>query len=219
MKLLQNVPNIEAYLEGSDIIDFTDPAIQTLARRLRNANPDRSALIAASFEWVRDQIAHSWDARQGPVTLRASEVLRSGYGYCYAKSHLLAALLRANGIPTGLCYQRLSIGDQGGPYCLHGLNAVLLPEYGWFRIDARGNKPGVDAAFTPPVERLAFKLKDEHERDFPEVLAEPLPVVVEALRTQPDIFSLHDNLPDAAQIAGEHSQCADTLGQSGTKPS
>ncbi|HSD37933.1 MAG TPA: transglutaminase family protein [Rhodocyclaceae bacterium] len=202
MKLVQNDSNIEAYLDDSDIIDFKDAAIQTLARKLRDAHADRSALIAASFEWVRDQIAHSWDAQQGPVTLRASEVQRSGYGYCYAKSHLLAALLRANGIPTGLCYQRLSIGEQGGPYCLHGLNAVLLPEHGWFRIDARGNKPAVDAAFTPPVERLAFKLQDEQERDFPDVLADPVAIVVDALRTQPDIFALHDNLPDATRISG-----------------
>jgi transglutaminase-like putative cysteine protease len=219
MKLVQNDPRIEAYLEDSDIIDFKDPAIQALASKLRHAHADRSALICASFEWVRDQIAHSWDAQEGPVTLRASEVLRSGYGYCYAKSHLLAALLRANGIPTGLCYQRLSIGDLGGPYCLHGLNAVLLPEHGWFRIDARGNKSGVDAAFTPPVERLAFQLKDEQERDFSEVLAEPLPAVVESLRTQPDIFSLHDNLPDAMRIGGENLQHVDPLGQSGTKES
>jgi transglutaminase-like putative cysteine protease len=200
MKLTQDNPQIEAYLEESDIIDFKDAAIQALASQLRNEHAERNALIGASFEWVRDRIAHSWDAQQGPVTLRASEVLRSGYGYCYAKSHLLAALLRANGISTGLCYQRLSVGDQGGPYCLHGLNAVLLPDLGWFRIDARGNKPGVDAVFTPPVERLAFKLQDENERDFPGVLANPSPVVVDALRTQPDIFALHENLPDAIRI-------------------
>ena len=84
------------------------------------------------------------------VTCRASDVLAARTGFCYAKSHLLAALLRANGIPAALCYQRLSIDGQGPPFCLHGLNAVHLPEHGWYRIDARGNKPGVDAQFTPP---------------------------------------------------------------------
>jgi len=39
------------------------------------------------------------------VTCSASEVLREGTGICFAKSHLLAALLRAVGIPAGLCYQ------------------------------------------------------------------------------------------------------------------
>ena len=56
-----------------------------------------------------------------------------------SKSHLLAALLRANGIPAGFCYQRLSIDDIGPPFSLHGFNAVWLQEYGWYRVDARGN--------------------------------------------------------------------------------
>jgi transglutaminase-like putative cysteine protease len=90
-----------------------------------------------------------------PVTCRASEVLQHKTGYCFAKSHLLAALLRANQIPVGFCYQRLSIDDNGAPYSLHGFNAVYFPEVGWYRVDARGNKEGVTAQFTPPQEQLA----------------------------------------------------------------
>ncbi len=56
---------------------------------------------------------------------------------------------------------------------LHGLNAVHLPEFGWYRIDPRGNKPGVDAQFSPPVERLAFPVVFPEERLFPEILADP----------------------------------------------
>lgn len=36
--------------------------------------------------------------------LAASDVLKHRTGYCYSKNHLLAALLRVNKIPTGLCY-------------------------------------------------------------------------------------------------------------------
>ena len=81
-----------------------------------------------------------------------------------------AALLRANGIPAGLCYQRLSIDGTGPPFCLHGLNAVHLDQHGWVRCDARGNKPGVDAFFDPPAERLAFATNIRGERDLPEVV-------------------------------------------------
>lgn len=73
-------------------------------------------------------------------------MLRHRTGFCYAKSHLLAALLRANGIAAGLCYQRLSVNGGGTPYCLHGLNAVFLKDFGWYRVDARGNKPGIQPA-------------------------------------------------------------------------
>ena len=123
---LQATDATEAYLAPCEIIDFDHPAIQRKAAELHAAHRDRRDLACASFEFVRDEIAHSWDARQGPVTLKASEVLAAGYGYCYAKSHLLAGLLRANNIPAGLCYQRLSQGDSGPPFCLHGLNAVWL---------------------------------------------------------------------------------------------
>ena len=97
--------------------------------------------------------------RLNPVTCKASEVLLHGTGYCYAKSHLQAALLRANSIPTGLCYQRLNVETEGSRYCLHGLNSVYLRQYGWYRVDARGNKPGVVAEFCPPVEKLAFSIQ------------------------------------------------------------
>ena len=59
-----------------------------------------------------------------------SSVLMHKTGYCYAKSHLLAALLRSNGLPAGLCYQRLSVDDDGAPYSLHGLNADFLKNHG-----------------------------------------------------------------------------------------
>ena len=141
-----------------------------------------------------------------PVTCRASDVLHHKTGYCYAKSHLLAALLRANGIPAGLCYQRLSLDETGTPYCLHGLNAVHLPEVGWYRMDARGNRSGVNAQFTPPQEQLAFKIQFAEEADFPIIFAEPLNVVVEALKTYPSWDLLLDHLPDisleSAQVYG-----------------
>lgn len=50
------------------------------------------------------------------------------------------------------------------PYCLHGLNAVYLEQYGWYRINARGNKPGVNAAFSPPIEALAFSIHEPMEQ-------------------------------------------------------
>ena len=142
--------------------------------------------------WIR----HSWDHRLNPVTCKASEVLEHGTGYCYAKSHLLAALLRANAIPAGLCYQRLSLEGNGAPYCLHGLNAVRLPVHGWYRIDPRGNKPGVDAQFHPPLEQLAFSLKFDLEADLPEIRSEPLPVVIRVLTTCVTVEEVYRNLPD-----------------------
>ena len=128
-------------------------------------------------------------------------------GYCYAKSHLLAALLRANGIPAGLCYQRLSVDDKGEPYCLHGLNAVYLDNYGWYRIDARGNKDGINAQYTPPQEQLAFSIHLKPEADLPEIWSAPLPIVVSVLEESKTYKEVYENLPDIEliQISDENT--------------
>ncbi|CAM5370161.1 hypothetical protein SHIRM173S_01475 [Streptomyces hirsutus] len=69
-------------------------------------------------------------------------------GICYAKAHALAALLRAEDIPTALCYQDLGV--------VHGLVAVRF-HGAWHRQDPRGNKPGVDARFSLDGERRAVR--------------------------------------------------------------
>src|SRR5438034_7930431 len=133
---------MDDYLRSTTIIDWQQPDVRHLARKLASGTPEATA--KRCFEWGRDEIRHSLDFGLNPVTCCASEVLQAGTGYCYAKSHLLAALLRANSIPAGLCYQRLSMDDAGSAFCLHGLNAVHLADIGWYRIDARGNKANVD---------------------------------------------------------------------------
>lgn len=190
------------YLECSEFIDWQHPAVIVKAKELADMSCSDVTVAERCYAFVRDSIMHSWDYRKNPVTSKASDVLLQGTGYCYAKSHLLAALLRAHSIPAGLCYQRLSVEGEGPPYCLHGLNAVYLKEYGWYRIDPRGNKPGVTAGFTPPIETLAFKLTDAGERDLPEIWPEPLPVVVEALTTMTTVEEVYAHLPDVEMIPG-----------------
>src|SRR4029453_11863216 len=132
------------YLASSEYIDWQQRHVLKAAAELARGCASEEALARKCFEFVRDTIRHSWDFKLNPVTCRASDVLRHGSGYCYAKSHLLAALLRANGIPAGLCYQRLSRDDNGAPFSLRGLNAVLLPDIGWYHIDPRGHRGDID---------------------------------------------------------------------------
>ncbi|HEY6464954.1 MAG TPA: transglutaminase family protein [Candidatus Acidoferrales bacterium] len=187
---------LDLFLRATEIVDWQNPAVFAKSRELASGAPDQTEVARRCFEWVRDDIQHSSDFHRNPVTCVASDVLKEGTGYCYAKSHLLAALLRANGIPTGFSYQRLSVYDNGAPYSLHGLNAVQLPEFGWYRIDARGNKPCVNAQFHPPTEQLAFHLNFPEERAFPEILPDPLPIVVNALHAHETWDAMLANLPD-----------------------
>ncbi|HXT93315.1 MAG TPA: transglutaminase family protein [Trebonia sp.] len=177
-----------AYLAADEVIQSDDPEIVRLAKELRVAAPDDVAFTKAAYEWVRDQVTHSVDAQDPRVTVSATEVLAARTGLCYAKSHLLAALLRAEGIPTGLCYQRLADGT--GSHVLHGLVAVYL-DGGWHRLDPRGNNSNVDAQFTLDGERVAYIADPAaDEVDYPNVLIEPAPTVLAALRSSDDVLEL-----------------------------
>ncbi|MDC3961041.1 transglutaminase family protein [Polyangium jinanense] len=181
------------YLATTDIIDWQHPEVAALSAALAKGATGPVETARRCFTWVRDEVRHTLDIQAGPLTCTASEVLRHRVGFCYAKSHLLAALLRANGLPAGLCYQRLA--HESG-FCLHGFNAVHLPGLGWYRIDARGNKPGIDTVFEPPSVRLAYAATAPGEATDPTVYAHPLPVVVAKLRAHADWQSFAADLPD-----------------------
>lgn len=192
----------EHYLHADDIVEAAHPAVLALAAELRSGHAAETDYARAAFEWVRDKVAHSFDAQDPRVTVTASEALRERVGLCYAKAHLLTALLRAEGIPAGLCYQRLADAATGG-HALHGLVALHL-DGAWSRQDPRGNKPGVDAQFSLEQERLAWPVDPAAgEVDYPTVYVTPDATVVEALRSTDDVLDLYrrglpSTLPGAA---------------------
>ena len=196
---------MNTYLTSTEFIDWDEPSVLNQAKELAAELHSPEDIVKECFEFVRDEIKHSWDFKLNPITSKASDVLKHGTGYCYAKSHLLAALLRANQIPVGLCYQRLTIAEDQPPFCLHGLNAVYLQSFGWYRVDARGNKEGVIAEFCPPVEKLAFPIITLGEADLPEVWAEPLPIVIQALQEGKTYQEVADNLPDIELAISNYS--------------
>ncbi len=196
MQLTQEKPDLSAYLAADDVIDHHHPLVRERAARLADKASDSYVYAQAAFEYVRDAIPHSADSGDPRVTWRASDVLARGTGICHAKAHALAALLRAEDIPTALCYQRLT-HDAGTGHCVHGLVAVRFRR-AWHRQDCRGNKPGVDARFSLSGERLAFSPDAKSsEVDYPVLYAAPHPAVLSALKNAPDRRHLWENLPDA----------------------
>ncbi|OGU03853.1 MAG: transglutaminase, partial [Geobacteraceae bacterium GWC2_55_20] len=137
--------DLNEYLVSDEIIDWQTHAVRQKALELTEPLPDEVEKARCLYEWVRDAIPHSHDAGLDVVTCTASEVLRHGTGICFAKSHLLAALLRAVNIPAGFCYQVLRIDPPvDDEPVLHGFNAIYLATLGkWIRVDARGNTNGI----------------------------------------------------------------------------
>jgi transglutaminase-like putative cysteine protease len=189
--------DLNEYLKPTEIIDFGTQEIIDCTNSLAQGLNGEILIAKRVYEFVRDEIHHSFDIKGKVVTCKASDVLREGEGICYAKSHLLAALLRSLGIPAGFCYQKLVFSDENPRLVLHGLNAIYLKEIGrWIRVDARGNKEGVNAQFSLEKEILAFPVRSElGEADIRMVYAEPNANVVSALERSKTLEELEKNLP------------------------
>ncbi len=193
MELQIESDQFEDYLkEIPPVIQFHTPLIQEKIQFIKSQTSSNRDRAEMAFEVARDEIAHNFDTQSDNITINAEDVLRSKEGICFAKSHLLASLLRGMGIPTGFCYQKvLRKGTVESGHALHGLNAIYLPETGWFRLDPRGNKPGIDSQFTIEEEKLAYPIRPElGEIDYPLVLTEPLPSVIKAMQESTDCKQL-----------------------------
>lgn len=152
------------YLCETEYIDFGNPLIKKKVNELRNEAMNSMDYMKRAYLFVRDEIVHTWDAKETIVSKKASDVLKNKTGICWTKSCLLAALLRANGIPAGISYQKLTRADEdaGEGYIIHALNTVYIRELDrWIRLDARGNKDKVHAEFSIDQERLAFIIRPE----------------------------------------------------------
>lgn len=152
------------YLLETECIDYNNSVIQEKVRELKLNSDSQLKYIENAYKFVRDEISHSWDIKSEVVSCKASEVLINRTGICWTKSSLLAALLRANGIPSGFSYQFLTRADDNADegYIIHALNTVFINELNkWIRLDARGNKESVHADFCLDEEKLAFSIRSE----------------------------------------------------------
>ena len=192
---------LDKYLKETKIINFSNNEIKKLALELSIDCKTDEEIAKNVFLYVRDKIRHVGDYKLNINTCKASDVLKQKAGWCYSKSHLVAALLRANNIPTALIYQRLSCSEyEEGIFCLHGLNAVYLKDFGWYRFDVRGNKKNIDAQFNPPFEKLAFEIQ-ENEYGLEEKYVEPLVCIVDFLETKFESYEhMSKNIPDLKEV-------------------
>ena len=198
MSLSLYTDNMDEYLKKDDVVNYENVNIIQLADSLwSNADSDVE-YIKKAYEFVRDNISHSADINEDMLTCSASEVLAEGHGICFAKSHLLAALLRCKSIPTGFCYQKLILDDETAPILIyHGLNGVYIKEYKmWIRLDARGNKEGVNAQFSLESEQLAFPIRAEKgEEDGFVIYPDPDIKILEKFKNNKTRTGLWDDLP------------------------
>ena len=153
--------DISDYLENSDVLDFDNLLVSQTAEQLTYGLKDNLSKAREIYKFTRDHIFHSLDINATSVTKTASEVLDKGHGICFAKAHLLAALMRASGIPAGFCYQILYVEDFER-LIAHGFNAVYIQELNkWVRIDACTQVDVNDWGFDPFKDSTVNSIRED----------------------------------------------------------
>lgn len=133
----------EEYLKPTEFIDSDSPEIQAFAQKaVEGATTPREKAVKLYYA-VRDDIYYD-PYRIDPArkAFKASTILRQGYGYCVAKAVLLAAALRAQGIPCKLHFadvrnhlttERLKKLMQTDTFYYHGYNDIWLDSR-WIKV-------------------------------------------------------------------------------------
>lgn len=80
------------YLEDTNILNYNEIIIQSLIKERNWNNLTEKDRINKIYLYVRDEILFGYNENDN---IKASQVLREGYGQCNTKANLLMALLRA----------------------------------------------------------------------------------------------------------------------------
>ena len=133
----------QADLSVTKYVNYEDPSIVNLAKEIIKESKTNTPIEHAILihDYVRDSILFGYSGRFWNQT--ASEVIRTGRGFCNTKSSLFAALLRAVGIPCRLQFVNISsqildgIIDPKTPYVEHTYTEVFNSEKKrWCRVDS-----------------------------------------------------------------------------------
>lgn len=133
----------EEYLRPTEFIDSDSPEIRNFAgKAIRGATTEREKAVNLYYA-VRDGILYDPyridHTRDG---FKASNILLNRHGYCVAKAVVLAAVLRAEGIPCRLHFadvrnhlttERLKKLMQTDTFYYHGYNDIWL-EGRWVKV-------------------------------------------------------------------------------------
>lgn len=197
LELVPARPDFDRYLEDTIVVDWQTPAVMEQARRLAEGCASDLERARSIFEFVRDEIPNSLDHDTDVVTCSASDVLREGTGTSYAKCHLLAALLRARGIPAGFGYQRVRRSQGAGGHVLHGFVGAWLAEPGrWVGLDARGDTETIRTRFDIDEPSLAHAPDvEDGEETQPTLHARPIKRVIELLDRADSLKRIYMHMP------------------------
>ena len=114
----------EKYLLATPMLDLETESIRALVKERNWDRLNSFDKIGAAYDFVRNEIKFGYNSSDD---LKASEVLKDGYGQCNTKGTLLMALLRILGIPCR--FHGFTIDNQLQKGAIPGYLIPLAPKY------------------------------------------------------------------------------------------
>lgn len=129
--------SLASYLQETEMIDYSNTAIQALANELAAGEDDSYVVAVKIADWVQQNISYNLTTLTAEAVQPASWVLENKYGVCDELTNLYIALLRSVGIPArfvvGVAYTNSPLFAD--PWNPHGWAEVYFPDYGWVPFD------------------------------------------------------------------------------------
>lgn len=148
-----------ACLDATSVIDSDTEVIRSLADTLAAGADDGPSTVKAIFDYVRDEIRYD----MGPVLderydWRASTTVERGYGFCQQKAALVAALLRARGIPAGIGMETV-LDHKIPPHLAEHIGGQELSPHGYTLAFVDGEWQRIDASLDAALcERKGYRV-------------------------------------------------------------
>lgn len=148
-------------LQATDIIDSDNSEVISFAQQAIGQTTDQKEQAIKLYYAVRDEFRYDpYRIQFTPNGLKASAVIKQGYGYCVSKAVLLAAAGRAVGIPTRLGFadvknhlssEKLKQAMQSDVFSWHGYTEFYLDNK-WVKATPAFNKLLCDKTGIKPLE-------------------------------------------------------------------
>jgi transglutaminase-like putative cysteine protease len=137
------------YLQNTYFIDSDSADIKNFVQERIDKNDSQKEKAIKLYYAVRDEIRYDpYNIDLSKEALKASSILKKKYGYCVAKSILLAAVFRNSGLPSRLGFanvknhlnsKRLREVMQSDEFIFHGYTEVFLNQK-WVKCTPAFNK-------------------------------------------------------------------------------
>jgi len=139
--------DVSTYLEATPFVDSDAENVVAFSQRVCGDEMDEVAKAVRLYYAVRDGITYTpYCDFRSPETYRASACLARGFGFCVAKAALLAAAVRAAGIPA-----RMGFADVRNHLCTARLRALMNTDlfyyHGYAELFLRGTWVKATPAF------------------------------------------------------------------------